>query len=192
MDETDDFSVLMERVRQGRPEAIAEMVRRYGGHVRAVVRQRLHHRLRSQFDSLDFQQDVWASFFCGDPERHRFNSPEALIRFLCEMAHHKVVEVFRQRLQSIKYNRNREESLDQMRDHEMELEAGGRYPSPSQVAIAKEKWQRLLARQPPHQRRMLELLVLGYTHAEIAAQMQISPKMIQRFIQSLKQEGEAQ
>jgi hypothetical protein len=129
MHDTDDFSALMERVRQGCPEAIRETLQRYGGHIRQVVRQQLHQRMRPQFDSIDFQQDVWASFFCGDPNRYQFDSPEALVRYLSEMAYNKVVEVFRQRLLSPKRDVNRERSLDQLYFDQVAPEVAARHPS---------------------------------------------------------------
>jgi RNA polymerase sigma factor (sigma-70 family) len=191
-DTDDDFSALMERVRQGCPEAIQEMLLRYGGHIRQVVRQQLHQRMRPQFDSIDFQQDVWASFFGGDPNRYQFDRPEALVRFLSEMAHNKVVEVFRQRLLSPKRDVNRERSLDQLHFDQVAPEVAARNPSPSQLAMANEKWERLLNKQPPHHRRMLELLRQGHTHAEIAQQLDLDPKTVQRFLNALKERGEAQ
>jgi RNA polymerase sigma factor (sigma-70 family) len=186
----DDFAVLMERVRQGCPEAIRELLDRYGGHIRQVVRQRLHQRLRPQFDSLDFQQDVWASFFGGDPNRYRFECPEALVRFLCEIAHNKVVEMIRQRLLSAKRDVNRERPLDHVYFEPVAPEVAARHPSPSQLAMANEKWERLLHKQPPHFRRILQLLRQGYTHLEIAKKLQLDPKTVQRFLQSLKERGD--
>ncbi len=190
MEHTDDFSRLMERVTQGCPEAIAELHHRYGGHIRAVVRKRLDQRLRPLFDSVDFQQDVWASFFCGDLKRCHFTTPEALVRFLCEMANSKVVDVFRQRLRSPTHNLNREQSLDQLHFVEVATEVAARNPSPSQLAIANEKWQQLLQEQPEPNRRILELLRVGHTHEEIAAKLGLNAKKVQRFIQSLKKVGD--
>jgi DNA-directed RNA polymerase specialized sigma24 family protein len=183
-----EFGQLMERVRLGCPAAVREVLQRYGGHIRAVVRAQLHHRLRPQFDSIDFQQDVWASFFCGAPKGYKFKSPEALIRFLSEMAHNKVVEVFRARMLSFKHDLNRECSLDHVPAGEKAPEIASRHPTPSQVAMAKEEWDRLLNKQPVHHRRILELLRLGHTHEEIARQLCLSSKMVQRVIHSLKQQ----
>lgn len=180
------FAQLMERVRNGCPTAVREVLERYGGHIRAVVRAQLHQRLRPQFDSMDFQQDVWASFFCGAPKDYHFNSPEALIRFLSEMAHNKVVEVFRQRMRSFKHDLNREHSLDQVAAGEKPPEIASRHPTPSQLAMANEEWDRLLNKQPIHHRRILELLRLGHTHEEIAQKLCLSAKMVQRVLHSLK------
>jgi RNA polymerase sigma factor (sigma-70 family) len=190
MKQADDFARLMERVSEGCPEAIAELHTRYGGHIREVVRKRLNQRLRPIFDSIDFQQDVWASFFCGDLKRCRFTTPEALVRFLCEMANGKVVDVSRQRLRSSRYNLNREQSLDQLHFVDVAPEVAARSPSPSQLAMANEKWQQLLHKQPRPNQRILELLRAGHTHEEIAEKLGLNAKKVQRFLQSLKKQGE--
>src|SRR6202022_1858906 len=85
---------------------------RYGHHILHVVRRKLHSKLRPKFDSLDFGQDVWASFFAAEPHDQRFESPSALAAFLAQVARNKVAEAFRTRLQRQKYNLNRENSLD--------------------------------------------------------------------------------
>jgi RNA polymerase sigma factor (sigma-70 family) len=193
MSNTDDeFAALMERVRNGCPEAIACVLHRYGGHIRQIIRRQLHHRLRTQFDSIDFQQDVWASFFAGDFARYQFDSAESLIRFLSEMAYNKVVEVFRQRMQSIKHDLHREEQLAQRHFSQVAPEVAARHPSPSQLAIANEQWERLLDNQPPACRQMLEMLRQGHTHAEIAEKLDINVKTVQRFVHALKQGGPPQ
>ena len=51
------------RIRAGDEEAATELLRRYEAKVRLVVRRQLPRLLRSKFDSLDFLQSVWGSFF---------------------------------------------------------------------------------------------------------------------------------
>jgi RNA polymerase sigma factor (sigma-70 family) len=190
MSQTDEeFNALMERVRGGCPEAIACVLQRYGGHIRQIIRRQLHHRLRQQFDSLDFQQDVWASFFAGDFARYQFDSAEALVRFLSEMAYNKVVEVFRQRMQTVRHDITREMPLLQRHLDEAATEVADREPGPSQIAIANEQWQRLLNSQPPAYRAMLELLRQGYTQGEIAEKVGVNIRTVQRFVQALRQRG---
>jgi RNA polymerase sigma factor (sigma-70 family) len=185
----DDFSRLMERVRGGSTEAIAELVRRYGGHVREIVRRHLNDRLRTQFDSVDFQQDVWKSFFTGDARDHDFATPQALVRYLAEMACHKVIDVHRRRLRSTAHGTRLERPLAEIDSVEVAPEIAARNPTPSQYAVANEAWQRLLAEQPPHYRSILELRRQGHTHAEIARRLRVSEKLVQRVLQSLKKRG---
>jgi RNA polymerase sigma factor (sigma-70 family) len=187
-DSPTEFERLMERVRAGCPRATQEVYDRYGDHVRRVVRRRLHQRLRAQYDSGDFQQAVLASFFLLPPERHTFSTPEELIAFLSRMAYNKVADVFRHRFQTDKQNINREQRLDGEDSRWAELP--GRGPSPSQVAIAHEHWERLLQGQSPLYRRVLEMLRQGHTHREIAEQLGLHPKVIQRLLQKLNAKDE--
>src|SRR5262245_47402253 len=46
-----DFGQLMERVRDGMPNALDEVCERYSHYIRRVVRRRMHQRLRAQYDS---------------------------------------------------------------------------------------------------------------------------------------------
>src|SRR5688572_23874581 len=67
-----DFSTLMQCVREGSADATKELLDRYGPHVLRVVRRKLNRKLRPKFDSVDFVQDVWASFFTT-PQQLQFD-----------------------------------------------------------------------------------------------------------------------
>src|SRR5260370_21457217 len=108
----DDFRQLMTRVRAGSEEAARELFDRYSGHISRVVRRRLHSRLRTQYDSLDFLQAVWASFFAVPLEEYTFDHPEDLVRFLARMAYNKVVDVTRRRFGTVKHNINSERPFE--------------------------------------------------------------------------------
>src|SRR5947209_4307143 len=103
-DDDQEFQALIQRLREGDAEAARTVYERYGEDIIRVVRRRLSRKLRSKFDSLDFVQDVWASFFARRPPENIFASPEALFAFLARVAQHKVIEATRQRLQTQKYN----------------------------------------------------------------------------------------
>lgn len=181
-DEHESFQLLLERVRAGARDAAAELVARYGDHIIRVVRRRLHRRLRPKFDSMDFQQDVWASFFTN-PNR-RFADPDALAKFLAEVAKNKVLMAVRQRLRQQKYNVGRENSLE----GSAACQAAGvvaRDPTPSQLAVADETWEQLLRGQPARYRRILTLLRQGLTHQQIAQVLGIHEKMVQRVVHRL-------
>jgi RNA polymerase sigma-70 factor (ECF subfamily) len=182
MTEEDDFRTLMEQVQAGSEKAAREMFDRYSGHVARVVRRRLHLRLRSQYDSLDFMQAVWASFFTTPLER-RFERPQELIAYLSRMACNKVTDANRQRFGAKKANANREQPLARPDGEAEDLAA--RQPTPSQTAIAEESWERLLDGQPPPMRRALEMLRQGHTYREIADAVGLHPKVLQRFLRKL-------
>src|SRR5262249_7566398 len=58
-----EISGFITRIRAGDEEAARELLQRYEAKVRLVVRRQLPKLLRSRFDSLDFLQSVWGSFF---------------------------------------------------------------------------------------------------------------------------------
>lgn len=179
-----DFGALMQQIRDGSEDATRELVASYGTHVLRVVRRRLNSALRPRFDSQDFVQAVWASFFAFLPEREGFDRPEQLVAFLTELAHNKVVEAVRQRLLGRKHSVNLECPLGLAPGSPACLVAGGQ-PTPVDIAIAREEWERLRADQPAHYRRMLELLLAGYRHREVAINLGMSEKTVYRVLRKL-------
>jgi RNA polymerase sigma factor (sigma-70 family) len=174
---------LLQRVKAGDAEAGRRLVERYGPHILTVVRRRLDPRLRSKYDSEDFVQAVWASFFAYQPES-LLEDPEKLIGFLVSMARNKVVDAVRQRLQTLKYNANRERSLDGS-VLPMEHELAARQPTASQVAVAREEWERLHEKLSDMERQILDLLLQGHTQEEIAEQLGISDRHVRRVIRMI-------
>jgi hypothetical protein len=78
----EDLCLLMKNVFAGSEDAATAFVDRYGPWVLQVVREKLDPRLRPQFDSLDFVQDVWAAFFANPLPEGKFKGPEKLAAFL--------------------------------------------------------------------------------------------------------------
>src|SRR4051812_332701 len=93
-----EFAILMEKLRNQTEGAAEELIERYGPAVVRVVRRRLRKGLRSKFDSMDFVQSVWATFFATPAQQFDFDDPESLIKFLTKVARHKVVDAVRERL----------------------------------------------------------------------------------------------
>ena len=110
-DRDSEFRQALELACSGSEEAFCELVERFGPHIKRVVRHRLHHRMRSKFDSVDFVQMVWASFFADRQRLANIHKPEDLLRYLVTMARNKVIEESRRRMKHQKHNVNRERSL---------------------------------------------------------------------------------
>ena len=183
MDARTNFTRLLEDVQAGRPGAARQLYEEYGPYILRAVRRRLHSRLRTQFDSIDFTQDVWASFFTHAADKYVLTSPGQLVRLLTTMARNKVVQTGRALTQRQKQNVFRETSLEQ------QLESGAnitsRQATPSQIVMAEEAWDRLLAQQRPVHRRILLLLREGQTDETIAANLGLSVKTVQRVTRKL-------
>ncbi len=179
-----EFLALMQRIRDGSEDAAQELFERYGPHIFRVVRRQLHRNLRSKYDSADFAQAVWASFFAVHPGRLRFDSPEALIAYLAELARNKVIDVTRQRFRTLKYNVGREQSLEQSEDRGQQLPAS-REPTPSQVVRAKERLDEIVSNLTETQQRVITLLLEGHSHQEIATRLELNERTIRRLVRKV-------
>jgi RNA polymerase sigma-70 factor (ECF subfamily) len=188
-DDEVEFRRLITRVREGNPEAALELLELYSPHVLRLIRRRLSPKMRAKFDSADFVQGVWVAFFCEGQTRD-FERPEDLIRFLVTIARNKLYDETRRRTQSERYNVSREQSLDDTElTGEQELEAIDlRQPRPSEIAVARERWTKLLADQPPLYRKILELRCRGATFLEIADQLQVHERTARRVFERLTQD----
>jgi RNA polymerase sigma-70 factor (ECF subfamily) len=177
----DTFQDLLQRARDCCDESARELVDRYGPHILRVVRRRLNKRLRSKFDSVDFVQAVWASFFALPIGKYHFERPEQLVEFLVGLARNKVVDAVRQRLVTQKYNVERELPLfDSAVKDGLDLAARG--PTASQVAMAKEEWERVKDVQRTRDQRILDSLGTGLNLQEIAHEIGVSEKTVRRVL----------
>src|SRR5262245_26151876 len=178
-----EFAELMRRIQGGSRQAAEELHRTYGPHIRKAVRRRLHQRLRSKFDSIDFVQDVWASFFTDLPQENAFDKPEDLIALLTTMARNKVAQEMRTRLMRKKYNVNRETPLETM------PRGADRFPAiqqtPSEICMDREAWERHLAKQPLVHRRILLQLRDGKPPEIIARDLQVSVRTVTRVLRKI-------
>ena len=177
---SDEFRDLMDEVRSGSEAAAVRILELYGDHIHRAVRRRLNRVLRPRFDSQDFVQAVWASFFRHRSQIVKFERPDELVAFLTRVAGNKVIDECRHRMQTQKANVNRECSIDD--DLPQGMVPVGREPAPSQVAIAKEQWERMTKGVPTHYRRILELRADGETHERIAELLDLNEKTIRRVL----------
>jgi RNA polymerase sigma-70 factor (ECF subfamily) len=176
-----EFEQLMERLRTGDPDAAKELFERYGKAIHRVVRYRLNRRLRSQFDSLDFTQDAWASFFHIPAENFTFHTPEDLVAYLTGIVRHKMIDAYRKRFLRAKKRRLKFRRLQKIIDTHP-----AQQPSPSQFAIADDEWQRLLHNKPPKIQQALAMLRDGYSQQEIAQNLGLQVRRIHRLLARLK------
>lgn len=182
-DAQNDFEHLMERIRTGDAEAARELFQSYGKAIQKVVRRRLNRRMRSEFDSLDFVQEVWAAFFHIDPEHLTFRTPDQLVAFLLLLVRNKLVDAYRLGYRS---ENRRPRHIRYLRVNSDDMAAPD--PTPSQFAVAEEEWRRLLWNKPPKLRSALEMLRAGYSRQEIAEKLGLNPKMIQRLLQRMNEQ----
>jgi RNA polymerase sigma factor (sigma-70 family) len=182
--ERESLQKLLLRISEGSHEAESELIERYGEHIRAVVRSRIHSRLRPLVDSDDFVQSIWGSVVRIGPKLAAIDRSEQLIALLARIAQNKVIDEFRRRTGTQKHR---------LAAHGLgsELEAGrplahrNELPTASEVAIARERWEQLLENEPPRAHEIVRLRLAGCTNLEIAETLKINEKTVRRTIARL-------
>ncbi len=175
-----EFADLMQRVQQGSEEAARQLHENYGRFILAAVRKRLDQRLRSKFDSTDFVQDVWVSFFADVPDQYTFSSPKDLVAFLTRMAARKVAQTQRKRFQTEKYKIERETPLEELPRGPDALPA--QQSTPSEILMGEERWLSFLQTLPPVYRMVFVRLRQGKTNAAIAEELNLDRRTVERVI----------
>lgn len=191
LDESTQFAGLMERVGRGDQQAAWELLEAYGSHLQRYVRRSLSREMRTRFDSIDFVQVVWASFFREPSKLRRIHSPAELMAYLAALARNKVVTEVRREVLSQKRDMRREIRLDAVHDKDQH-DLASRDPTPSAVAMFRERWDRLVEGQPTHVRRIVELRFAGATYTEIAEQLHIHERTARKAIARLVDEDESE
>jgi RNA polymerase sigma-70 factor (ECF subfamily) len=103
------------------------------------------------------------------------------------MTRNKVGMEIRRRLMTEKYNLNRETSLEELRGASAG-DIAGRQPEPVDVAIARERWKRMLENRPPHYRQIIQMRLQGRTYQDIADSLHLAESTVRRFIKRLFRE----
>jgi RNA polymerase sigma factor (sigma-70 family) len=174
---------LLARIKNGDEGAARELLARYEPKVRLVVRRQLPRLLRSRFDSLDFLQSVWGSFFYKiRTGPNDLEEEQNLVTFLAWAARNKVVDEYR-RAATQRQDIKREEPLDRLTDKDDCLASGD---TPSQLAQANETYDRLRELLPEEQRVILEMKAEGHSSREIGDRLGLSERTVQRVLESLK------
>ena len=183
-DENSEFADLMARLRAGDQDAAWRLIEDYGPHIRRVVRRELHQKMRSKFDSIDFVQAVWASFFREPGQMREMQTPEELLALLMTVARNKVIDETRRRLYLQKMNVHREEPLDEQPPEKLE-KMHSPQPRPSQVAVAREQWQRLMQGASPEHRQILEMRFAGATYEQIGSKLDLHERSVRRIVEQM-------
>ena len=118
-------------------------------------------------------------------------SPGHFRAYLTGVARNKVLEEFRRRTRTRKFDLGREEPLYVRRGlHDAPRDLPGYDPSPSQVAQADECWDRLVAGRTPIEAQIVRLRSEGRTLDEIAASTGLSERSVRRAIEAARRRVE--
>jgi len=185
----EDLSGLIARAQAGEEEAVRSL-QGLEREIRLMVRVRLPQELRSQFDSMDFVQDVWQSFlriFHEDPAR--FRDVQNLRRFLAGVARNKVYQEHRRQTKSRKYDLGRQEPLYIRRgDREVPRELPSPSPTPAESVQAQDQFARLLAGRDPLVTAILDLRRQSLTFEEIASRVGLHERTVRRIFEAIRRE----
>jgi RNA polymerase sigma factor (sigma-70 family) len=77
-------------------------------------------------------------------------------------------------------------SIDQLDEEDESQQIRDRGPAAIDEAISHEALERLLSGQPPQGRAIIELLIQGLTHEEVAKKLGISRSGVSRYIEGLR------
>lgn len=172
------FTELIDGVRSQSPDAQTEFIRRFKRNVLRQVRRRLNPKMRRLFDSEDFCQAVWQSFFTKDVNGS-FATEKEMARFLDRVSMGKVIDEVRKRLMTEGYDIG----LDQEYREGNFSDSGGAFETtPSQIISAKEQKERFLQDASERDRKIFELKAAGERIVDIAAQLGVNPKTVKRVI----------
>jgi RNA polymerase sigma-70 factor (ECF subfamily) len=184
----DGFADLLLRAKAGDEGAIRLFLSRFGREVQMMVRARLPRQLRNQYDSADFVQAVWQSFFAELPhDSPNFQKVAHLRKYLNGVARNKIYEQHRRLTRTEKYDIRREERLYIRRgDRDVPREIISPGPSPSQAAQAVDRLDRLIAGRSQREVDIIQLRRVGLTFGEIAARTGVNERTARRIIDSVR------
>ncbi len=183
MPETTEFEALLSSARNGDEDAAWQIVGEYGPHIVAVVRRRLGRRIRTRLDSHDLVQAVWKSFFFDMAGVEQIQTPKQLVAVLAKMTENKVVDAYRRHLGAERRGLGREKSIQEATDDGQALSSNA--PTPSQFAMARERWTAMLQHKSRTHQRIINLRLAGETFDGIAEQVGVSERTARRVIDDL-------
>jgi RNA polymerase sigma-70 factor (ECF subfamily) len=169
---------LLDRLRDGDVTAAAQVVADYEPYLRLVVRRCLPGRLRAKFDSLDVVQSVWVHVLHALRGREWQVADRARLRAL-------LVTIARRRLVSRYRSHRAAVEREQPGGAELDVLPEPRLPRPSEVAVADELWQRMLALCPREHWEILRLRREGLLLHEIAARTGMHEGSVRRVLRQL-------
>jgi RNA polymerase sigma-70 factor (ECF subfamily) len=172
----DQLDRLIERLNDGDVDAAERAFLAYEPYLRMAVRRRLDGALRAKLDSMDIVQSVWADLLSGFREAGwRFTDRAHLRAFLVRVTRNRLIDRHREHHRALE----KEQPLAGIAPHDL---PHAHQPRPSEVALADELWERMLAVCPHGHRDILRHKREGLSLAEIASRAGMHPGSVRRIL----------
>lgn len=172
----ESFEELMRDLCDGSEDAAWKVVERYTPHILRVIRASLPKEIRSKVDSIDIANTLLGSLLIKRTYLSNIREPAQLLALLTKAARNRVIDEHRKYTTYASRDIRSEEGA--FGDHERagvgvagDGRYGGREQTPSEVAIAREKWRCLVESLSVRDRRIVSLRIKGLTYEQIASQM---------------------
>lgn len=183
-EERREFREVLERICQGDDDAVTEFVEKHSAHAQRVIRRLLHPNLRSELDTSDASQLVWVSLFRNREALKRFSNPDELIRYMSRVIRNTLTDARRRKEAQVRGGPDSEESLDNL--HGSAAEPPSSQPTPSSIAVANERYKRIMAARDERERQIIELRLAGNTWVEIAEQLGIDASTARKAMERIR------
>ena len=180
MSQEQTFEELLERIRQGDPQASEDLVKEYEAEVRRFVRYRLSSgKMRRLLDSLDICQSVFANFFFRVTQgQFDLQNSRQLRQLLMAMAGNRLLDHVRKQGT---VRRGHGVAQAPMFDN-----LAGSGPGPLQEAEARDLMDVLRTRLSEEETNMLDQWLIGEDWETIATRCDASPEAVRkRFTRAL-------
>jgi RNA polymerase sigma-70 factor (ECF subfamily) len=171
-DPTDAFHLLLQLVRLGDEDALAELARRYEPEVRLTARVLLGRALRCHLDSLDLVQSVHHTLLLGlRQNKFVIASPQQLLGLAVTLVRRKVARHWRK----LKRQRRPEEVETAHPEGGLLATLPSHETDPAQSAQDADLLAQLCRALDDRDRRLVELRLDGCSTAEAARRLGLDP-----------------
>jgi RNA polymerase sigma factor (sigma-70 family) len=191
MEVTAEFDQLMAEVRAGSEDAIWQLAETYTPYIIRAARVSLDRGVRSKLDSQDLVQTLWKSLLLKRADLSRLKTPEELVAFLVRATKNKAIDKMRHfRTQGRDIRRETQlpncgTAPNDVEVHRKRNELQARDPSPSSIAMVRERWKQIVSTASARDRQIYELRRNGAEFKTISIQLRIDESTARRVIQRL-------
>jgi RNA polymerase sigma-70 factor (ECF subfamily) len=191
MSDDADFADLMARLRAGDPDAAADLFRRFAGRLAVLAAHRLGPLAKGKLDPEDVVQSAFKSFFRRQADGRL--APESwgglwalLTRITLHKCGHKLAY-----LCAARRDVRREVALPPPDLSDPSWQVVATEPTPAQATIVAETVERVAGSLEPYHRDIFRLALERYTAGEIALQVGVTERTVQRVLKRVRKRLEA-